>query len=65
MEFSDALRCCTSEQAFPHLVFDHWDMMPSDPLEDGSQASTLVKEIRKRKGLKEEITPLSDLEDNL
>ncbi|PWA68375.1 Elongation factor G, III-V domain-containing protein [Artemisia annua] len=65
MEFSNALRSCTSEQAFPHLVFDHWDMMPSDPLEDGSQASTLVKEIRKRKGLKEEITPLSGLEDNL
>ncbi|GKD71370.1 elongation factor 2 [Tanacetum coccineum] len=63
--FSHALRYCTSEQAFPHLAFDHWDMMPSDPLEEGSQANTLVKEIRKRKGLKEQITPLSDLEDNL
>ncbi|GKF64848.1 hypothetical protein Tco_0188296, partial [Tanacetum coccineum] len=31
----------------------------------GSQANTLVKEIRKRKGLKEQITLLSGLEDNL
>ncbi|GKE08191.1 elongation factor 2-like protein, partial [Tanacetum coccineum] len=64
-EFSHVLRNCTSEQAFPHLALDHWDMMPSDPLEEGSQANTLVKEIRKRKGLKEQITLLSDLEDNL
>ncbi|CAA2981847.1 Elongation factor 2 [Olea europaea subsp. europaea] len=39
------------------------DMMSSDPLEAGSQAATLVIEIRKRKGLKEQMTPLSEYED--
>ncbi|KAF9616042.1 hypothetical protein IFM89_028339 [Coptis chinensis] len=55
----------TSGQAFPQYVFDHWDMMSSDPLEAGSQAATLVSEIRRRKGLKEQMTPLSEFEDKL
>ncbi|KAI3703731.1 hypothetical protein L1987_73925 [Smallanthus sonchifolius] len=63
--FSGALRASTSGQAFPQCVFDHWDMMSSDPLEAGSQASTLVAQIRKRKGLKEQMTPLSEFEDKL
>ncbi|KAL0407084.1 UNVERIFIED_CONTAM: Elongation factor 2 [Sesamum latifolium] len=63
--FSSTLRAATSGQAFPQCVFDHWDMMSSDPLEAGSQAATLVAEIRKRKGLKEQITPLSEYEDKL
>ncbi|KAF9601643.1 hypothetical protein IFM89_021109 [Coptis chinensis] len=36
-----------------------------DPLEAGSQAATLVSEIRRRKGLKEQMTPLSEFEDKL
>ncbi|CAB4294291.1 unnamed protein product [Prunus armeniaca] len=52
-------------QAFPQCVFDHWEMMMSDPLEAGSQASQLVTDIRKRKGLKEQMTPLSEFEEKL
>ncbi|CAG7899052.1 unnamed protein product [Brassica rapa] len=63
--FSSQLRAATSGQAFPQCVFDHWEMMSSDPLEAGSQASTLVTDIRKRKGMKEQMTPLSDFEDKL
>ncbi|KAH9723994.1 Tr-type G domain-containing protein [Citrus sinensis] len=63
--FSSTLRAATSGQAFPQCVFDHWDMMSSDPLEPGSQASQLVLDIRKRKGLKEQMTPLSEYEDKL
>ncbi|KAF3582855.1 hypothetical protein DY000_02035377 [Brassica cretica] len=63
--FSSQLRAATSGQAFPQSVFDHWEMMSSDPLETGSQASTLVADIRKRKGMKEQMTPLSDFEDKL
>jgi hypothetical protein len=37
------------------------NMMGSDPLEAGSQAAQLVLDIRKRKGLKEQMTPLSAL----
>ncbi|KAA8532240.1 hypothetical protein F0562_032273 [Nyssa sinensis] len=58
--FSSTLRAATSGQAFPQCVFDHWDMMSSDPLEAGSQAANLVTDIRKRKGLKEQMTPLSE-----
>ncbi|PWA54934.1 ribosomal protein S5/Elongation factor G/III/V family protein [Artemisia annua] len=63
--FSGALRASTSGQAFPQCVFDHWDMMSADPLDAGSQAATLVTQIRKRKGLKEQMTPLSEFEDKL
>jgi elongation factor 2 len=63
--FSGTLRAATSGQAFPQCVFDHWDMMSSDPLEAGTQAAQLVTDIRKRKGLKEQMTPLSDFEDKL
>ncbi|GKV37036.1 hypothetical protein SLEP1_g45105 [Rubroshorea leprosula] len=63
--FSSTLRAATSGQAFPQCVFDHWDMMSSDPLEPGTQAAVLVADIRKRKGLKEQMTPLSEYEDKL
>ncbi|KAJ0964776.1 hypothetical protein J5N97_025914 [Dioscorea zingiberensis] len=63
--FSSTLRAATSGQAFPQAVFDHWDMMSSNPMELGSQSEQLVRDIRKRKGLKEEITPLSEYEDKL
>jgi len=63
--FTAVLRAATSGQAFPQMVFDHWDMMGSDPLEAGTQANTLVGEIRKRKGLKETPTGLSEYEDKL
>ncbi|KAL5565186.1 hypothetical protein UlMin_028350 [Ulmus minor] len=54
-----------ARRAFARCVFDHWDMMSLDPLEAGSQAATLVTKIRKRKGLKEQMTPLSEFEDKL
>jgi len=63
--FSAQLRAATSGQAFPQSVFDHWDMMNADPLEAGTSAATLVADIRKRKGLKEQMTPLSEFEDKL
>lgn len=37
----------------------------SDPMEAGSQSAQLVSDIRKRKGLKEQMTPLSEFEDKL
>jgi elongation factor 2 len=63
--FSGTLRAATSGQAFPQAVFDHWEMFNSDLQEAGSQAGTIVADIRKRKGLKEQITPLSEYEDKL
>jgi elongation factor 2 len=63
--FSGTLRAATSGQAFPQCVFDHWEMLNSDPYDSSTQSGTLVTEIRKRKGLKDQITPLSEYEDKL
>ncbi|CAM6099126.1 unnamed protein product [Calypogeia fissa] len=63
--FSSALRAATSGQAFPQAVFDHWEMMGSDPTDVTSQAGQIITDIRKRKGLKDQITPLSEYEDRL
>ncbi|KAL2331092.1 hypothetical protein Fmac_018673 [Flemingia macrophylla] len=63
--FNQSLRAQTGGQAFPQLVFDHWDMVPSDPLEPGTPAAACVAEIRRKKGLKEQMMPLSKFEDRL
>ncbi|GLJ20567.1 hypothetical protein SUGI_0374270 [Cryptomeria japonica] len=63
--FSGTLQEATSGQAFPQSVFDHWDMMGSDPLEHGTQAQKLVLDVRKRKGIKEKMKPLFEFENKL
>ncbi|KAL2642591.1 hypothetical protein R1flu_010178 [Riccia fluitans] len=63
--FSGTLRAATSGQAFPQAVFDHWDMMTNDPTDPTSTSGIIVAAIRKRKGLKEQITALSEFEDRL
>jgi len=63
--FTGELRQATGGQAFPQMVFDHWALMQGSPMEKGSKLETLVKEIRKRKGLKEDIPPLDTYYDKL
>jgi len=63
--FSSTLRAATSGQAFPQAVFDHWEMMTSDPTDNTTQSGTILADIRKRKGLKDQITALSEYEDRL
>ena len=63
--FTADLRSHTGGQAFPQCVFDHWQMMNSSPLEEGSKVNTIVKDIRKRKGMNEEIPPLDRFLDKL
>ena len=55
----------TGGHAFPQLLFDHWDMLPSDPLEPGTPAAARVAEIRRKKGFDVEMGPLSEFEDRL
>uniref|UniRef100_A0A0D9V543 Tr-type G domain-containing protein n=1 Tax=Leersia perrieri TaxID=77586 RepID=A0A0D9V543_9ORYZ len=64
-DFTDKLRAATSGQAFPQCVFDHWKIMPCDPFQAGSDSGKVIADIRKRKGLKDIITPLSEYEDKL
>jgi len=63
--FTATLRAATSGQAFPQCVFDHWDVMGADPMTPGSQTHQIILDIRKRKGIKAEMVPLSEYEDKL
>merc|ERR1719337_739636 len=63
--FDSDLRAATSGQAFPQCVFDHWQTMESDPLEENTQAFKIVTHTRKRKGLSEFVPPLDRFLDKL
>jgi len=63
--FTSALRAATSGQAFPQCVFDHWAQLQGDPLEISSKTEALVKDIRKRKNIKEDIPTLDNYFDKL
>ena len=63
--FTASLRSMTSGQAFPQCVFDHWQIVTGDPLDITTKASEIVRGIRKRKGLREDIPPLEEYVDKL
>lgn len=63
--FSEHLRSMTSGEAFPQCVFDHWKVLDSDPMLEGTQANKTVMEIRKRKGMKDELPNYKDYLDKL
>lgn len=63
--FTADLRSNTGGQAFPQCVFDHWQILPGDPLVADTKPSAIVAEIRKRKGLREGIPPLENYMDKL
>lgn len=62
--FTADLRKATAGQAFPQMVFDHWAVINSNPLEDG-KAKEILLDIRKRKGLKEAAPLLEEYQDRL
>jgi len=55
----------TSGRAFPQCVFDHWEIIGTDPFESNTKAGQLVDAIRKRKGLKPGIPELENFIDKL
>ncbi|KAJ3077860.1 Elongation factor 2, partial [Rhizoclosmatium hyalinum] len=63
--FTGDLRAATGGQAFPQCVFDHWQVMPTNPLEKGSKTNEIILNVRKRKGLKIETPLLEDFYDKL
>ena len=63
--FTADLRSNTGGQAFPQCVFDHWQVLPGDPLEVGTRPYGVVQDTRKRKGLKEGLPDLSQYLDKL
>lgn len=52
--FTTDLRQATGGQAFPQMVFDHWQAMPGDPLDPSSKPGAIVTAARKRQGVKEQ-----------
>jgi len=63
--FTEDLRSHTSGQAFPQCVFDHWQVLAGNPLEEGTKAQQVVKGTRVRKGLAENIPGLDKYLDKL
>lgn len=65
--FTRDLRGSTGGQAFPQCMFDHWQLLPGNPLDSStpSLAASVVKETRQRKGLSECIPTLDKYLDKL
>jgi elongation factor 2 len=63
--FTADLRAATSGQAFPQAVFDHWQIMSGNPLEAGNKVYDIIRTVRKRKGLTEDIPGLDKYYDKL
>jgi len=62
--FAQLLRQNTSGQAFPQMIFSHWQMVNGEVYED-SQAQQIVLQVRERKGLKNELPDFQDYYDKL
>jgi elongation factor 2 len=63
--FAEFLRSNTGGRAFPQCVFHHWDDYSGDPLDETTKAYEIVKAIRKRKGMKDELPNISMYVDKL
>merc|ERR1712013_243440 len=66
--FTADLRSQTQGNAFPQCVFDHWQMLEDDPLEESTKPTSsyqIVTNTRKRKGLNEGIPPLDNYLDKM
>jgi elongation factor 2 len=62
--FVAALRQQTSGQAFPQCVFDHWENLQGNAMEEG-KLQDLILGVRKRKNIKVEMPKLGDYLDKL
>lgn len=63
--FTSDIRAATSGYAFPQCVFDHWQMIPDNPMIATTKAGIIVEQTRTRKGLKGGIPPLDNFLDKL
>ena len=63
--FAADLLSHTSGKAIPQCTFDHWQEMGGDPLDSMSFAGSVLKSVRKRKGLPLAVSPLETYLDKL
>ena len=60
--FTADLRSHTGGQAFPQMVFDHWQILPGgSPLDSTTKPGQTVQAMRKRKGIKEIVPDVSNV----
>jgi elongation factor 2 len=63
--FTQLLRQNTSGQAFPQMIFSHWQPVQGDPYDENSQINQIILDVRKRKGLKEGMPSFGDYYDKI
>nr|UXY86762.1 elongation factor EF-2 [Cryptomonas paramecium] len=63
--FTTDLRASTAGQAFPQCVFDHWQIIQGNPLDKTDKSFELVRSIRKRKGMKDDIPTIDVFYDKI
>lgn len=63
--FTADLRSQTSGQAFPQCTFSHWEVVPGRHDEPGTRTYDLVRAIRARKGMTEDVPPVEHYADRL
>jgi elongation factor 2 len=64
--FTADLRAGTGGQAFPQLVFDHWQILQGgSPLDPTSLPGKIVADMRKRKSIKIEVPDVSNVSYHL
>jgi elongation factor 2 len=63
--FTQLLRANTSGQAFPQMIFSHWQELDGDVYEEGTHAQRVCLDVRKRKGLKDGLAVFGDYYDKI
>ena len=64
-DLSSDLRFSTGGSAIPYLIFDHYSTLAGDVYNPSSLVSRTVKQIRLRKGMKEDLPALENYLDKL
>jgi elongation factor 2 len=63
--FASLLRQNTGGQAFPQLIFSHWQEVNGDAFDPTSQVYSIIMSVRERKGLKQVLPEFNDYYDKL
>jgi len=63
--FTSLLRQNTGGQAFPQMIFSHWQILNGDVYDEKSQAHSIALGVRERKGLKDGLPKFADYYDKL
>jgi elongation factor 2 len=63
--FTQLLRQNTSGQAFPQMIFSHWQPLNGEMYDEDSQAHSVCLAVRERKGLKEGLPEFGDYYDKI